>query len=307
MLIQLIGIENTAELNGAMKKPEGRKEPVFYCTAVPGYARELSGAGLPCIFVEKTGAKAWPGQEMNPEREKGPEQKDTGGSGVYGVDLVLCPEDANWESSEDNTGVSGVCRAAAELGQEFLLKLWQRHYHIPWEIAETGRLLIRESLAEDLPQLLQIYAAERDNPDVKPFSAEPDGELKAYIENRYPFYGYGLWSVVKRSDGRVIGRIGFEEIQRPKGADGMCPEGKTAQETAILPELSYIIAEGERGKGYAREAAAAVLTYGRQELGFTRAALRTSSQNVASKRLAESLGFQKADKNGNYYEICLTG
>ena len=33
----------------------------------------------------------------------------------------------------------------------YIHRVWQRHMHLPWLIAETERLIIRESVTEDLP------------------------------------------------------------------------------------------------------------------------------------------------------------
>lgn len=245
MLIRLIEIDTEKQLAEALQNPVQKESRALYATAVPELAGRLSAEGLPCVFREM------------PREEPG----------VYGVDLVVDGRDESW-------------RADGRL----LENIWKRHYRIPWTIARTEHLLIRESVMEDLPELLEMYEAERENPDVQPFLEAPALELCAYIRTRYPFYGYGLWSVVERASGCVVGRAGFEELHIPDGADG---SGQ-----AVL-QLSYLIEEGFRRRGYAKEAAQAMLAYAKECLEFARIALVTSCGNGASRSLALRLGFQR--------------
>lgn len=284
MLIRLKEIESEEALREALLHPARVEDGVLYVTPDARIAQALAKADLPCIFLE-----------------------DGRQQGVYGVDLVIA------QGEDDGFARCGRARpdAAPEgqmeardmwrADQELLLSVWKRHYGIPWEIASTERLLIRETVLEDLPRLLALYDQERGNPDVAPFSDRPEEELAAYIQNRYPFYGYGLWTVVEKSTGQVAGRVGFSETRVPADhADAYGSAGKT------VPELSYLIARECRRKGYAREAAKAVLSYGRTRLGFARAALRTSAGNTASRRLAVSLGFREKNGFPNFFEIDLT-
>lgn len=264
MLIDLIDIESERQMQRALARPIGKEDHALYVTHVAMFARQLADAKLPCIFCENDDGK---------------------GQHIYGADMIICEADAEqpdaWRQEEG-----------------LLLNLWKRHYGIPWTIAETERLLIRESTMADLPQFLSMYAKERENKDVHPLK-RPEEELESYIKNRYPFFGYGLWSVVERDSGGVIGRMGFEEMELPdgNGADGNDVDGNDADEREwqIVPELSYLIAEAYRGKGYAAEAARAILQYAKETLEFSRVCIRTSRENRASRRLADSLGFYREE------------
>ncbi len=214
----------------------------------PQLVERLAQADLPCIYLEDT-------QEE--------------GKFVSGADLVLQAKTDRRAGAEGNYG----------LEPELLLRVWQRHYHLPWTIAQSGRLLIRESVMEDLKALLAMYGEEADNPDVALFSQQPQEELQAYIQQRYPLYGYGLWSVLEKETARVVGRAGLED-----GSMGM--------------ELAYMIAKEFRGMGYAREAAQSILSYAREELGQKEIWLRTSRQNKASQKLAQELGFEEWQTDG---------
>lgn len=238
-------------------------------TVLPEAARALAQRSLPCIFLESA------------------EQQES----VWGVDLVL-REDAlclqktdNGQSRMPESNCEYVVR---ELGEEALVRLWQRHYGLPWMIAQTKRLLIRESVMEDLPAFLAMYGDEADNPDVVPFKEHPEETFYSYTKRQYPLYGYGLWTVAEQSSGAVAGRIGVENEE----AGGW--------------QLAYLIARQYRRRGYAKEAAEAVLAYARDVLELPYLKLHTSDSNIASQKLAVSLGFQKTSVFGNSYTIDLT-
>lgn len=138
-----------------------------------------------------------------------------------------------------------------------------------WQTREG--YLLRESIPEDLPALLNIYEQEKDNPDIIPFGEDPEEEFLSYITHRYPFYGYGLWTLVDKRTGQVIGRMGLEDI----------PEGV---------ELAYILDRSVRGCGIAKQMCEEILQYAR-EMELTEVYLRTRKENTASVKLAEKLGF----------------
>ncbi len=278
MLIRLADIESAQELAEALAHPTKREDGILYVTSAPAYAKALIRAGLSCVFLESgTEAEHLYGADLviqaDADSEEDSAKADRGEESNAKAD---CGKEDSGRTNRERADSGRVSSPEAGIWRRdmrLLENVWKRHYHLPWEIAQTERLLIRETVMEDLPQLLELYEEERENPDVKPFSDQPQKELAAYIQNRYPFYGYGLWTVLEKSSGRVVGRVGFQEVE--------------------LPELSYLIGRAYRGRGYGTEAARAVLTYAGEQLGFSRVLLRTSLGNTPSKRLAAKLGFQK--------------
>ena len=99
-----------------------------------------------------------------------------------------------------------------------------------------------------------------------------------FIESRYRQsyrdHGYGMYTVALKEDDTPIGACGFVRRDTLPGPDIGC---------AFLPQY-------ER-RGYGFESAAAMMDYGRDELGFTRVLAITSQDNDASGRLLEKLGF----------------
>ncbi|MDO5541335.1 MAG: GNAT family N-acetyltransferase [Eubacteriales bacterium] len=256
MLIKLIEVEQQDRLEEMLAAPAAQEDRVLYVTGQPDFAKALIERALPCIFLEREPAD------------------------IFGADMIIMEDQSReWDWRSDRA---------------FLESIWKRHYHLPWTIAETERLLIRETIPEDLPALLEIYAQETGNKDVKLFSKEPEEELLAYISKRYGLYGYGLWTVAEKSSEDVIGRIGFEECSNEK----VCGDN-------MIPELQYMIRREARKKGYAYEAAAAILEYVRQQYGFEKAVLRTSAENTASCNLAEKLGFRRISGTDNAERVFL--
>jgi RimJ/RimL family protein N-acetyltransferase len=84
--------------------------------------------------------------------------------------------------------------------------------------------------------------------------------------------GSGMWALERRSDGTLIGRVGY-----------LNPVGWPAR------ELGWTLARHAWGQGYAFEAARAALAWGRDELGFTGLISLIREGNVRSIALAERL------------------
>ena len=159
-------------------------------------------------------------------------------------------------------------------------RMWRRHFGIPWIIAVTDRLVIREHTMDDIDDLYDIYAdpeASRYMEDLYEDRNEEADYLRKYIDNQYRFFEYGIWAVTLKEDGRLIGRAG---ISQRDGYD--------------IPEIGYIIGSGYRRCGYAKEAVSAVINYGRKELGLTGYIAFSKEKNRASAELLKSLGFTLA-------------
>ena len=149
----------------------------------------------------------------------------------FGVDMA----------TEDLSGVEG----------SFLQLVWKRHWNLPWEIAQTPRLVLRESVLEDLEAFYRIYEDEEITvyiPGMPVDKEQGKEELEAYISQIYPLFGYGLWTVIEKETGQVIGRAGLEHT---RDSDG---------EGAML-ELGYVIGKPWQGKGYGTEAAMSCAAY----------------------------------------------
>jgi RimJ/RimL family protein N-acetyltransferase len=91
-------------------------------------------------------------------------------------------------------------------------------------------------------------------------------------------HGYGLFSVILKSNGELVGDCGLEHME----VDGS-PE----------VEIGYDFRSTYWGQGLATEAAAAVRNYAFQELGLGRVISLIRPDNPASMRVAEKIGMVK--------------
>ena len=89
-------------------------------------------------------------------------------------------------------------------------------------------------------------------------------------------HGFALWAVERcEAPGRPVGMCG---LIRREGLDDV--------------DLGYAFLPEGRGRGYAREAAAAVLTHGFDALGLRRIVAITTLDNTASGRVLEAIGMR---------------
>ena len=147
----------------------------------------------------------------------------------------------------------------------------------PWTITETKRCLIRETIPEDVDSFYKIYKESSITEYMEDLYADREEEIayiRDYIKNVYRFYGYGMWTVIEKENGEIIGRAG---ISLRDGCD--------------IPELGFVIGVPWQRQGYAYEVCQAVLAYGRKELEFQQFQALIMKGNEKSKRLCEKLGF----------------
>ncbi len=153
----------------------------------------------------------------------------------------------------------------------------------PVPLLESSRLRLRGHRQEDYAVLASIWA---DPAVVRYIGGKPSTPQEAWLRLlRYPglwcLLGYGFWAIDEKSSGRMIGDIGYMDLKRAiePPLDGM-------------PEIGWALAADAQGKGYASEALAVVLAWGREHFGPHRAACIIDPANAASIRLALKAGFR---------------
>jgi len=98
----------------------------------------------------------------------------------------------------------------------------------------------------------------------------------ALFLGEWALHNYGMWALLRRSDGRLVGRAGF---LNPEGWPGC--------------ELGWLLARDVWGQGYAFEAAGAAREFGRDALGIEHPISLIREGNLRSIKLAERLGAQR--------------
>jgi [ribosomal protein S5]-alanine N-acetyltransferase len=168
---------------------------------------------------------------------------------------------------------------------------------------ESERLLLRRITRDDYDFFARLHAT----PEVRryigngqPQSAE---ESRAWVERvaMYKHANLGFLAVVRKSDGRLIGRCGLSElVVDAKAATGTIPRGwfQRAQApagAALLetPDLGYTFDPASWGHGYATEAARCVFDYARANLEWPRIVSVIHPDNVRSLRVAERSGLRR--------------
>lgn len=155
---------------------------------------------------------------------------------------------------------------------------------------ETERLILREFRKADLDDFAATMAA----PEVvrhlaiEPLSREDALRRIFLAAGQWPILGMGMWAVELKDSGRVVGHVGFFDMERD-------------MEPSLVgqPEMGWIFDPAVHGQGIAREACEAALAWADQELGPVAIPAIIGPDNVASMRLAEKLGFIR-EPDGTY-------
>ena len=180
--------------------------------------------------------------------------------------------------NQSYSGVDMLVEGFDEVDVDFLEKVWQRYHRIPWTILETERCVVRELTLSDLDDLFALYGEgeiDKYTDALYPYEEEKEYQ-RAYVENMYRYFGYGLWLVFSKEDGTLIGRAGLEHREYHE---------------EIELELGYIIGTQYQGQGYATEVCEAILAYAKENTGFERINALIEEGNIASIAVAKKLGF----------------
>lgn len=145
------------------------------------------------------------------------------------------------------------------------------------KILETPRLVLRRLVLEDAPFILELvndtawlqYIGDKHVHNLE--------DARSYIRkgplDMYARFGFGLYMVTLKIGIRI----------------GMC--GLIKRDSLQDVDLGFALLARYRGRGYAQEAAAAVLDYGKNTLGLKRIVAITSPNNRRSIQVLENIGF----------------
>ena len=149
----------------------------------------------------------------------------------------------------------------------------------PIPSVETERLLLRAIQPEDLDKYHSRLFADpevmRFLPGGRPIPRERLDGLVERSHHHWRRYGYGVWVVLDRAPGEIIGQCGLRFVEE-------------AEETEVL----YALARNYWGRGLATEGARAALEFGFDNAGLERIVGFADRGNVASCKVMEHLGME---------------
>ncbi|WP_124099408.1 GNAT family N-acetyltransferase [Ruminococcus sp. Marseille-P6503] len=139
-------------------------------------------------------------------------------------------------------------------------------------ILQTERLILREMTMGDFTDIAAILKDER-----AMYAYEhgfSDSEVSEWIQrqlDRYEKYGFGLWAVILKESGELIGQCGIT-MQDAGGREVM--------------EIGYLFNRRFWHNGYACEAAGACRSYAFEKLGAQEICSIIRTNNLPSQRVA---------------------
>jgi RimJ/RimL family protein N-acetyltransferase len=154
-------------------------------------------------------------------------------------------------------------------------------------IFETDRLVVREWRREEAEAAFCIYG----DPVVRKYLAG-DADLRiedsrARIDRFLSLYerfpGFGVWAVIERSTGDVIGAVLLLRLEKTEEY-----------------EIGYQFRQASWGQGYATEVARGAVVYAFDVVGLDRVVGVAFAENGASLRVLEKIGMIR-DGNRTYW------
>ena len=139
-------------------------------------------------------------------------------------------------------------------------------------IVQTQRLLIRHMGAADADFIIELVNEPAFVTYIGDKAVHTTADALRYINSvgpsSYAAFGFGLFITALRETGEAIGICGL--LKRPYLTD---------------VDIGFALLERFRGQGYAHEAAAAVLAYGRDQLELPRIIATTSPAFRSTRRI----------------------
>ena len=171
-------------------------------------------------------------------------------------------------------------------------------------ILETPRTYLRPYRLDDLEDLHKILDEKTMYAWGHAFSKQ---ECKEWIEKQlraYEKYGFGLWAVVDKTSGKIIGNAGlnYENITLVSDETKVDEVDSSGESQCEILELGYIINHRFWGQGLGLEVAGVCAEYAFSKLGAKELYCLIKEDNAPSLKLAKKLGMRVVGKNVKHYK-----
>lgn len=166
------------------------------------------------------------------------------------------------------------------LDETYVEHLKSRYFGESVIIGESDRIILRELKLTDVDGFYEFEDANTEEvlrSFVKESKEASKMHLKAYVQNMYPLYDYGIWAV---------------ELKNTKELIGLCGLGQTEIKGEYFTDLGYYICPKWRNQGIAGECVEIVLDYAKNYLEFPCIYAIIKEENRISKGILRKFGFQ---------------
>lgn len=144
---------------------------------------------------------------------------------------------------------------------------------------ETEHFFLRPVRWADAEDIFEIAKNEKNFHYVAPTYQSLE-ETKNIIVNQYMKNPLGIWALELKNDGKMIGIIHFSKrFDKEKKA-----------------EVAYFLNQNYWGKGLMGEVLSVIIAFSFREFGLRQLELLIDEENIASKKLAEKVGFSKSSR-----------
>ncbi|ATF49404.1 GNAT family N-acetyltransferase [Citrobacter freundii] len=153
----------------------------------------------------------------------------------------------------------------------------------------TDRLILRPQTINDFDVWYPLYADPHIFHLANAPGFTPEEGWNRLLRNigHWATFGYGIFSVFQKYDGRFLGETGLAHFHRSRGPD-----------FDPFAEASWVISPSAQGKGIAQEAAIAAHQWFVDAFSPARTVCLIAKNNPASVRVAEVVGYR-------IYEECI--
>ncbi|MBR2523713.1 MAG: GNAT family N-acetyltransferase [Clostridiales bacterium] len=156
---------------------------------------------------------------------------------------------------------------------------------------ESGRLLMRKFRYDDIDSMMRNWISDD---DVQNKYGEPAYKTREEVRSLLDAFicryqsGYGFrWAVIEKSSGECIGQIAYFLVNAESG----------------FGEIEYCIGRAYQGRGYATEAARAVIDHGFDVIGFNKVQICVRPANTPSQKVIDKCGFKYDGTLRDYFLI----